>query len=253
LKLDTIYNEDCLEGMKKLSDKGVDLVITSPPYNIGVDYGVYKDNLEWNDYLNWCNKWIKQVSRVLKFDGRFVLNVLTNINSNGIRQQPLIDFGNLIRKNRLKIHSIGFWTDVTRVKYTAWGSWKSASMPYIYNPYEAIIISYKNSWRKLNKGEDTISKENFIKGVSGVYNFGTAKNKLCPAVFPLKLPMLFIELLTFKGEIVLDPFMGSGTTAVACKKLGRHYIGFEINKEYCEIAKKRLQTTIYQKEFELEA
>jgi len=240
IRINKIYNEDCLEGMKKISYNSIDLVLTSPPYNIGIDYGVYKDNLKWNDYLNWCNKWIRQVSRVLKSDGRFVLNVLTNINSNGIRQQPLIDFGNLIRENGLKIHGIGFWTDVTRPKYTSWGSWKSASMPYIYNPYEAIIISYKNSWKKLNKGEDTISKENFIKGVSGVYNFGTARNEICPAVFPLELPLLFIELLTFKNEIVLDPFMGSGTTAVVAKKLKRNYIGFEINKKYYKESKIRL-------------
>ena len=240
MKINKIYNEDCLEGMKKIPDNSIDLVLTSPPYNIGIDYGVYKDNLQWNDYLDWCNKWISEIYRVLKDDGRFVLNILTNINSKGIRQQPLIDFGNLIRKNKLKIHSIGFWTDATRTKYTSWGSWRSASMPYVYSPYEAIIISYKNSWKKLRKGEDTISKENFIKGVSGTYNFGTAKDKVCPVIFPLKLPMLFIELLTFKNEIVLDPFMGSGTTAIAAKKLKRNYMGFEINKEYYKESKIKL-------------
>ena len=237
---------DCLKVLPLIPDESIDLVVTSPPYNIGIDYGICKDNLEWNEYLSWNNKWINEIYKVLRDDGRFVLNVLVNVNSQNIRQQPLLDFGNLIRKNKLKIHAITFWIDATRVKYTAWGSWKSASMPYIYNPFEAIIISYKNSWKKLKKGKDTISKEDFIKGVSGIYNFGTEKRKFNPAPFPYKLPALFIELLTFKDEVVLDPFIGSGTTAVACERLNRRWIGIEINPEYCGVTKQRVLREIRQ-------
>ena len=233
---------DCLEVMKGIPDESVDLVITSPPYNIEIDYGVYKDNLEWQEYLDWCNKWISQIRRILKSDGRFVINILVNIQKDNIRRQPLIDFSDLIRNNQLHIHGIGFWIDVTRVKYTSWGSWQSASCPYIYNPYEALVIGYRDYWKKIIKGQDTISKKIFILGVRGIYNFGTTFNRNCPAVFPLKLPLAFVDLLSFEDDIVLDPFLGSGTTAVACKQLNRRFIGIEINPEYCKIAEKRLKS-----------
>lgn len=232
---------DCLKALKKIPSESIDLVITSPPYNIGIDYGIYKDDLDWIDYLKWSSKWIKEIHRVLKNSGRFVLNILTNINQNFIKEQPLIDFGNLIRKTELKIHGIGFWIDVTRKKYTAWGSWQSASAPYIYNPYEAIIFSYKKEWKKKIKGVNTLTKEQFLKGIKGVYNFGTASHKIIPAIFPIKLPLLFIELLTFKNDIVLDPFIGSGTTGLACKKLERNFIGIEKNPLYTKIAKERIE------------
>jgi len=231
---------DCLRIMPFIPDNSIDLVVTSPPYNIGIDYGTYKDNLPWGDYLNWCNKWIGQIYRILKGDGRFVLNILTNISFSRIREQPLLDFGNLIRKSNLKIHGIGFWIDINRPTYTTWGSWQSASCPYIYNPYEAIIFCYKKQWKKFKKGKDTISKENFIKGVKGIYDFGTASDKICPAVFPLKLPMLFVELLSYENDIVLDPFIGSGTTAVVCKRYKRRYIGIEIDEKIHQIAKQRV-------------
>lgn len=231
---------DCLDVLPTIQNESIDLVLTSPPYNIGIDYGVYKDNLKWEDYLIWCKKWITECCRVLKPDGRFVINVLSDLNAKGNRQMPLVDFSNIIRDVGLNIHGVGFWIDITRSKYSQWGSWKSASCPYIYNPFEALIIGYKKIWKKKIKGKDTISKESFICGVKGTYNFGTARHKICKAVFPLKLPTLFIELLTYEGDIVLDPFGGSGTTAIACINTKRNYILIEKNKEYVEVINKRI-------------
>lgn len=232
---------DSLELFKEIDNNSVDLVLTSPPYNIGIDYGTYKDNLKWDDYLLWCKKWLVEVQRVLKPDGRFAINVLTNINQKGIREQPLIDFGNLIREVGLKIHGVGFWTDITRKTYTSWGSWQSASAPYIYNPYEAIIFAYKGQWKRERSGQNSISKQDFIIGVKGSYDFGTANNKNYPATFPLKLPLLMIELLTFVDDIVLDPFCGVGTTGVACLRKQRKFIGFDISEKAISMTKKNLK------------
>jgi len=107
------------------------------------------------------------------------------------------------------------------------------------SPYEGVLISYKEQWHKINKGESTISKEDFLEACSGVWNIGTTRGKT-KACFPLKLPQLCIDFLSYKGDVILDPFMGSGTTAVAAKKSGRNYIGFEISKNYCDISEKWL-------------
>lgn len=136
--------------------------------------------------------------------------------------------------------ALPMWTDPHRVKFTAWGSYKSASAPYIYNPYEVVIIAYKKHRKKQNRGEDTISKEDFIKGCSGVWNIKTDTNSLTKATFPVELPQLIIELLSYKNDLVLDPFSGSGTTGVACFNTERNYLGIEISKKYFEISKKRL-------------
>ena len=237
-----IVNDDCREILPYLAK--IDLVITSPPYNLGIDYGAYKDDLDWQSYLEWTAEWMEGVSKALKISGRLVLNILSNIKSRNKREQPLIDFGNLIRKHGLEIHGIGFWTDITRPSYTAWGSWKSASSPYIYNPYEALIFAYKGQWARVDKGEDTINGEHFIKGVKGFYDFGTVRNESIPSVFPESLPLLFIALLSFKNDLILDPFMGSGTTAWCAKKLGRRCIGIEIEEKYCKIAANRCRQEV---------
>lgn len=243
LPVNKIMCGDCIDVMKQMPEEFVDLVVTSPPYNIGIEYDSWKDSLPWDEYLMWCDNWINLIYKILKNDGRFVLNVLTNINiKGGKRQHPLIDFGNLILKNKLNIHGIAFWTDITRTKYTAWGSWKSASAPYVYNPYEALFICYKNEWKKSSKGQDSISKKDFLYGVQGAYNFGTSNNKHVPATFPIKLPRLFIELLSFEDDLVLDPFSGSGTTCAAAKELNRKYIGIDISKKYCNYAREQLRT-----------
>ncbi len=234
---------DCLKVMKDIPDNSIDLVITSPPYNCKIDYDIYNDNLEWNEYIIWCEKWLIEIKRLLKEDGRFCLNVLfeMGIEENKRRVSPYAEFYNILKKIGLSIFGSPIWVDNHRVKYTAWGSWLSASAPYIYNPYEVVIITYKKRWKKLNKGKSTITKEEFMMGCSGIWKLRTDKTKLTKATFHTDLPKLCINLLSYEGDIILDPFMGSGTTAIACKELNRKYIGIEISPNYCKIAKKRLE------------
>ena len=236
----TLIKGDCSKVLLNLPGNSIDLVVTSPPYNLGVDYGTFKDNLPWDKYYKWCEKWLKELFRVLKKDGRLCLNHYFSLGTSKRRESPLMTLNEIAKNIGFKHHAVAFWIDRTRIKYTAWGSWLSASAPYINSPYEGVLILYKEKWKKTSPGISTISEEDFKKGISGVWNFGPDSEKLTPSSFPIKLPKLCIELLSYKGDVVLDPFLGSGTTMKACLELGRSCIGIEINPKYIEIIKKRL-------------
>ena len=241
LKLDTMYNMDCIEGLKQIDDNSVDLIVTSPPYNIGIEYDSYKDTLPWSDYLDWCKKWLTECFRVLKDDGRICINHYISFRSaefdvTGERggyadRFPLFDIKVIMESIGYNVSKLVIWNDSTVNKLTAWGSWLSASAPYIQTPTEGILISYKKQWKKLYSGESTIDVDTFREAVSGVWNCGTTIG-YTKACFPEKLPKLCIELLTYKNDVVLDPFSGSGTTCYVAKMLNRRYIGFEISSRY---------------------
>ena len=238
-----LYNEDCLNFLPKLENNSVDLTVTSPPYNCGIDYNTYNDNKPWEQYLQWCQNWINQLYRVSKEDGRIAINVLVQmgIEKNTKRVSPLRVFSDMIEKAGFNIMGLPMWVDNHRIKYTAWGSWKSASSPYIYNPYQVIILAYKNHKKKLNKGISTVTKEDFMNGCCGIWQIRPDTNSLTKATFPIALPKLCIDLLTYQEDLVLDPFCGSGTTAVACLKTKRNFIGCEIDTDYYNIALDRIE------------
>ena len=250
MQANTILNCDLLDGFKQIPDNSVDLCMTSPPYNCGIKYDVWQDNKPWNEYLDWCRSWLTEMKRVLKPEGRFAINHLVemglpaNGKKNGIRVSPQVELYKIINDLGLTIVAQPMWADLTRSTLTSWGSWQSASAPYIYNPFEVILVGYKSQWKKerdkKNPGINTISKEDFMKGVGGVWNIKPETHGLTMANFPVALPKLCIELLTFKDDIVLDPFMGSGTTAIACLETDRQYIGFELSQDYHKIAEDRV-------------
>ena len=245
-----IINNDCLKEMKNMQSDYVDLIVTSPPYNCNIPYRSYNDNLPWGRYLSWCSDWLSQCYRILKDDGRIAINVLVQMGTenNTVRVSPMKQFMNIMQKVGFHIMGTPLWLDNHRVKYTAWGSWKSASSPYIYNPTEVIILAYKNVRKKINQGQNTISKEDFIHGCSGIWNIRPDTNSLTKATFPVALPKLVIELLTYKNDLVLDPFNGSGSTGIACLLTQRNYIGIEIDQEYCRIARNRLNNFMIQEQ-----
>lgn len=246
MQTNIIYNEDCIIGMKnRLDDNSIDLIISSPPYNIGIDYSNYKDNLPWEEYKNWSVDWLSECYRVLKPDGRIAINILVEINGkeNGGRLFFSSEFWQLMK-------DVGFnWAgyvrleekQAQRVKYTAWGSWMSASMPYLYCAEECVILAYKQEWKKQNNGISTIEKRDFIKNVAGIWKYEAEKKGLTKANFSLDIPITAINMLSYKNDIIFDPFMGSATTALACLKTDRQYIGFEISPSYCKIGEERLK------------
>ena len=248
-----IYNLDCIEGMREIEDNSINLVVTSPPYNIGIDYDSYTDKIPFDEYYKWCKDWMSEIFRVLKPDGKFCLNHYISFGNSKERETPLMDL-NYIAVNEIgfKHHALVLWMDTHRVKYTAWGSWLSASAPYINCPVEGILILYKDRWRRDEKGESTISKEEFIESCGGIWRIKPETKEITKANFPIELPARWINLLTYKGDLVLDPFMGGGTTALASAKTGRNYIGFDLSEKYCNIAEKRVKNYTEQHKLPLE-
>jgi len=242
IELNKVYNEDCLNTLSKIEDNTIDLIVTSPPYNIGIDYDAYDDNMKWKDYMDWIKSWMTECYRVLKPDGRICINHYINFQDrqDKVSRFPLMDIRNVQEEIGFNVNKLIIWEDITRKKFTAWGSWLSASAPYINTPYEGILISYKEQWKKTSKGTSTISKKDFMEGVGGIWNMGTTRGKT-KACFPERLPEMCIRLLTYEGDLVYDPFSGSGTTPFVAKKLNRNFIGSEISEEYCKIADDRLK------------
>jgi len=236
-----LYCGDCLEIMQKLPKESIDFVFTSPPYNLGIEYNNYNDNKPYNEYLQWCEKWGRSLYKLLKIDGRFCLNHYLSCGKSDFRFAPLMDLNWIFQQIGFKHHGLAVWWDITISKYTAWGSWLSASAPYINSPLEGILILYKNQWKKQKMGQSTISRDLFVELTKGIWKVSPETNRKHPAPFPVKLVENAICLLTYIEDLVLDPFVGSGTTAVACERLNRKWIGIEINPEYCEIAKRRIE------------
>lgn len=269
--INTIINGDCVEVMKTLPEGCIDLICCSPPYNASIKYDVYDDGLSMDEYWKFTIDWLSQVFRVLKDDGRVAINVPIEMN--------VQDRGGRILFNAefwMKMKEVGFqffgMVDLTedsphRVRQTAWGSWMSASSPYIYNPKECVILAYKKDKKKLLKGEsqwmgETIQveqedglfknktmykeedKKEFMNLVFGRWEYFADTKSLTKATFSMDIPTKAIKILTYKNDIVLDPFMGSGTTAVAAETLERRWLGIELSPNYTEIARNRVNQFI---------
>jgi len=240
-----IYQNDFLKVDLSEYKEKIDLVVTSPPYNLSVEYGKFDDSINYEDYLNFTELWLKKVYFLLKSDGRICLNIPLDKNKNG--QRPVYaDIVKIALDVGFKYQSTIVWNEQNISRRTAWGSWLSASAPYVIAPVEMIVLLYKKSWKKRRKGTSTITKEEFINWTNGVWTFsGESKKRVGhPAPFPLELPKRCIRLFSYKEDTILDPFLGSGTTAIAGFLEGRKVIGVEINPQYIELAIKRIASTV---------
>lgn len=237
IELDKIYNMDCMVGMQQINDKSIDIVVTSPPYNVGLDYGGYDDNKDYNEYLSFMGGVFLECFRVLKEDGRMCINIGDNKNG----QIPThSDFIQICKGIGFRVISTIIWNKNTISNRTSWGSFMSPSCPSFPCPFEYILMLGKTD-KLIHRGVSTIAKENFINWAYGMWTFAPEnKGNGHPAPYPVELPVRCIEMLTYKGDVVLDPFMGSGTTAIAAHCTNRHFIGFELNKEYYDKAVERI-------------
>jgi len=275
-----VTNGDCIEVMKEMSEGSIDLIVTSPPYGVGINYDTHDDDVEFEDYKVFTKEWLTQAFRVMKDDGRIAVNIPYEINrqKKGGRIFMVAEVWKIMQEI-----GFGFFGVVDleensphRSKTTAWGSWMSPSSPYIYNPKECIILAYKKNHIKKVKGtpewvgvetmienEDGTKrkkmvytddqKKDFMELVFGQWDYFADTKSLTKATFSMDIPTKAIKILTYKNDIVLDPFAGSGTSLVAAEVLDRNWIGIELSENYAEVARKRVQSFIdKKKQMELE-
>jgi site-specific DNA-methyltransferase (adenine-specific) len=226
--------------MKELPDNCVHLMVTSPPYNVTKEYDA---NLTLKEYLLFLEEVFTEVYRVLTYGGRACINVAN------LGRKPYLPLSDYISNIMLKI---GFLMRGEVIWYKAagagvsmaWGSWKYAANPVLRDTHEYILIFSKGSFsRKAKDRKNTITNKEFMEFTKSVWimNPESAKKVNHPAPFPLELPYRLIQLYTFEDDIVLDPFIGSGTTAIAALKTGRRYVGYEVDPSYIQNAEKRIE------------
>ncbi len=237
--LNKVYIKSC-EEMGELPDNSIHLMVTSPPYNVGKDYDQDLSLLEFRELL--LTVW-QEVYRVLVPGGRACINVAN------LGRKPYIPLHSYVIED---MQSLGFlmrgeiiWDKgASAGSSTAWGSWLAASNPTLRDVHEYILVFSKDTYRRVppDKRRNTIEKEDFLANTKSVWTFPSVSAKKIghPAPFPEELPRRLIQLYTYADEIVLDPFMGSGQTAIAALNNERNYIGYELNPDYAELTKKRI-------------
>ena len=262
-----IINGDCIEVMKTLSDGCIDLVVTSPPYNCGIKYDTHIDDLPMDEYWSWTREWLTETYRLIKDDGRVSINIPyeVNVQDRGGRVFFVSEFYQIMKEVGFKFFGIVDLEEDSphRSKTTAWGSWMSPSSPYIYNPKECVILAYKKQHIKKVKGEpewkgvpteieqedgtlkkkivyEEKDKKEFMELVFGQWNYFADTKSLTKATFSMDIPTKAIKILSYKNDVILDPFAGSGTSLVAAEILDRRWLGIELSENYTKIAKTRV-------------
>ncbi len=237
------------ENMSMIPDNSIHLMITSPPYNVSKEYD---QDLSLEEYIELLKNVFKETYRVLINGGRACINIAN------VGRKPYIPLSDYISQIMIEI---GFymrgeiiWNKASSASpSTAWGSWMSASNPILRDIHEYILVFSKGSYkRNLSKEEkknkkSTISKKEFLEWTKSIWTIKAVSAKKIghPAPFPIELPYRLIQLYSFTSDIILDPFMGSGTTAIAALRSNRKFIGFEINEKYVRLAEERLKPYRY--------
>ncbi len=235
--LDRLYCQSS-ESMEQLPDGSVALMVTSPPYNVGKDYD---GDLSLVDYLGLLERVFAETYRVLESGGRIAVNVAN------LGRKPYLPLNHHVAG---LLGEIGFllrgeiiWQKAKAAGGScAWGSWRSAKNPTLRDLHEYVIVASKESYRRQREGTDTIERDDFLDATVSVWVIQpeSARRVGHPAPFPVALPQRLIELYTFAGDLVLDPFVGAGATPLAAIATGRHYVGYDTEAEYLAIAESRI-------------
>jgi site-specific DNA-methyltransferase (adenine-specific) len=268
LETNKIINGDCVKVMASLPESCVDLIVTSPPYNVGIEYDTHNDRLSMEDYWQFTKDWLSESYRILKDDGRIAVNIPyeVNVQDRGGRILFMSEFYQIMKNLGFKFFGLVDLDENSphRSKTTAWGSWMSPSAPYIYNPKECVILGYKKNHIKKVKGEPqwkgelvdleqedgTIKqkmmyqdedKKEFMSLVYGQWEYFADTKQQTKATFSMDIPLKAIKILTYRNDVVLDPFTGSGTSLVAAEVSGRRWLGIELSENYVKVAKERVQ------------
>ena len=282
--LNKITTGDCREVMREMPANSIDLMVTSPPYGVGIAYDSFNDDINFEAYKEFSREWLSEAFRVLKPDGRLALNIPYEINrqEKGGRIFMVAELWNILASIGYKFYGVVDLEESSphRSKTTAWGSWMSPSSPYIYNPKECVLLCYKQLSKKQTKGTpqweswveqvedknnpelfvnkkmyEKSDKDDFISLVYGQWNYFADTRQQTKATFSMDIPVRAMKILSYKEDIVMDPFMGSGTSAVAAEFVGRNWVGVELSENYTQVANKRLleyRAKLLQMKLELE-
>lgn len=229
------------ENMRELPDRTVHLMVTSPPYNVGKEYD---DDLTLQEYIDLLHSVFRECYRVLVDGGRACVNVANvgrkpYIALNALVANVMLDIGYLMRGEII-------WNKSASAGVScAWGSWMSASNPVLRDVHEYILVFSKNSYSKPKQSEaseSTIARAGFLDWTKSIWEFPaeSARRVGHPAPFPVQLPLRLIQLYSHSDDVVLDPFMGSGSTALACVQTNRKWIGYDVSKQYCDLTDHRI-------------
>ena len=247
LEVDRIHSGDALKVLKTFPANSIQMAMTSPPYNIGIRYDVYEDDRRYKAYLAWLKKiWI-ELYRVLGRGGRFALNIApTSIaNFRPVHHDTARDLRDIGFRMRTEI----IWYKQNIRKRTAWGSWRSPSNAHILPSWEYVMIFHKRDWklRGDRKKADITAKE-FLKCSDGFWKIQPeTRRKDHPAPFPEELVYRLIKFYTYRDNVVLDAFGGTGIVALVALKTGRHFIHIDISKKYCWRTHARLKAYLSSK------
>jgi site-specific DNA-methyltransferase (adenine-specific) len=228
----------------------------------------------FEEYLKFTKTWLTEAYQLLKDDGRIAINIPYEINrqDKGGRIFFVSEIYQLMKRVGFKFFGVVDLEEDSphRSKTTAWGSWMSPSSPYIYNPKECVILAYKHKHIKTVKGEpqwkgvvteipqedgttkkkvvyEDMDKKEFMELVFGQWKYFADTKSLTKATFSMDIPTRAIKILSYKNDVILDPFNGSGTSCVAAEILDRRWIGIELSPDYCEISRKRIQAFVDEK------
>jgi site-specific DNA-methyltransferase (adenine-specific) len=246
-ELTTIYNADSTH-LKFLDDESVDLTITSPPYNLDMEYNGYHDDVPYDRYMRWVGTWARSLYRVSTVGGRACINIPLDSNKGG-KRAVYADYVRAFVDAGWSYQTTIVWNEQNISRRTAWGSWRKPSAPFITAPVEMIPVFFKQTWKRPdvdadgNKKEWYIEAKLFMAWSLGHWTFSGANPKKAghPAPFPDELPRRLIKMYSYRQDIVLDPFLGSGTTCATAKEQGRHSIGVEIDPHYCTLARSSIE------------
>jgi len=245
IEINKIIQGDCIEIMKDIPSNFIDMILTSPPYNNEHSYDLYKDNKEYLQYISWLKNIFFDGFRLLKKGGKVCINIGDLANGKTPTHSDIMQF--MTRDIGYLPMATIVWNKRNATSRTAWGSFQSPANPSFPTPFEYILIFAKDTYGLQTKGETDLTKEEFIEWSSALWTFPPEtriSKSVHPAPFPEELPRRCIKMLSWKGAVVLDPFLGTGTTARVCKKLGRNFIGVELSEAYCEIARKRTSNVV---------
>jgi len=235
---------DCIPWLRSLPGGYAQICVTSPPYNAGIDYGEgICDQRPWPEYEDWARLWMAEIPRVLCEGGRLAINVASYIGRSPA--YPLEAFYTLlgVQAGLLLRGGIIWDKGAAQKNSTAWGTWCSPSNPCLRDHQESILVFSKGRFDLPNPrgAKSDLCSSEFTFGTSNLWRVNPETNRTHPAAFPVELAGRLIKLYSWPGDMVLDPFAGSGSTGVAAHNLGRMFAGCELSPVYAKLIEERLR------------